>query len=287
MFQAIRRRIHVSPATAIATLALVFAMTGGAYAAKHYLITSTKQISPKVLAQLKGANGKNGATGPAGATGPGGLAGAAGAKGENGAAGSAGAKGTTGETGPKGATGAKGEQGIQGIQGNPGANGESVTGKTITSGGSKCGGQAGVEYTLKSATTEVCNGQTGFTKTLPSGETETGTYGFDVHAAGVVYEPFSFPIPLAAPLAGSTVHFIAETAAPGGGNDTTECKGTIAEPKATAGNLCMYETSQPVVTALGPTTLGKGGLVVVFFVSEIPAGTGEAASSGSWAVTAP
>lgn len=34
------------------TLALVFAMTGGAYAASKYLITSTTQISPRVLSQL-------------------------------------------------------------------------------------------------------------------------------------------------------------------------------------------------------------------------------------------
>ncbi|HEY5343386.1 MAG TPA: hypothetical protein VIJ66_06970, partial [Solirubrobacteraceae bacterium] len=73
MFSALRKRMHLSPATAIATLALVFAMTGGAYAAKHYLINSTKQISPKVLRALKGKNGKNGlngANGAAGAQGP-------------------------------------------------------------------------------------------------------------------------------------------------------------------------------------------------------------------------
>jgi hypothetical protein len=42
MFQGLRRRI--TPSMLISTLALVFAMTGGAYAAKHYLITSMKQI---------------------------------------------------------------------------------------------------------------------------------------------------------------------------------------------------------------------------------------------------
>ena len=49
-----------------------------------------------------------------------------------------------------------------------------MTGKSITSGGSKCAGQAGAEYTLKGTTTEVCNGQTGFTEKLPKGKTETG-----------------------------------------------------------------------------------------------------------------
>jgi hypothetical protein len=45
-------RRHLSYANVTATLALVFAMTGGALAANHYLLTSTKQISPKVLKQL-------------------------------------------------------------------------------------------------------------------------------------------------------------------------------------------------------------------------------------------
>jgi len=46
MFSAMRKRMRVSPTTMIATLALVLAMTGGAYAASRYVITSTKQISP-------------------------------------------------------------------------------------------------------------------------------------------------------------------------------------------------------------------------------------------------
>jgi hypothetical protein len=45
-------RRHVTYANVTATLALVFAMSGGALAAKHYLVNSTKQISPKVLGAL-------------------------------------------------------------------------------------------------------------------------------------------------------------------------------------------------------------------------------------------
>jgi hypothetical protein len=37
----------------VAALALVFAMSGGAYAASRYVITSTKQISLEVLESLK------------------------------------------------------------------------------------------------------------------------------------------------------------------------------------------------------------------------------------------
>src|SRR5437870_10064689 len=47
----------------LATLALVFAMSGGALAAHHYLINSTKQISPKVLKKIEGGHGSTGAAG--------------------------------------------------------------------------------------------------------------------------------------------------------------------------------------------------------------------------------
>jgi hypothetical protein len=111
MLSAIRR--HMTPATVIASLALVFAMTGGAYAAGKYLITSTKQISPKVLRSLKGASG---ARGPAGPAGPAGAAGAAGSAGNTGAAG---AKGENGAPGAKGENGAPGAPGKEGPTGQP------------------------------------------------------------------------------------------------------------------------------------------------------------------------
>jgi hypothetical protein len=83
-------------ANVAATLALVFAMGGSAVAASHYLITSKKQISPKVLKELKGANGPSGAAGAAGASG---------------------AQGPAGANGTNGTPGAKGDQGPEGIQG--------------------------------------------------------------------------------------------------------------------------------------------------------------------------
>jgi hypothetical protein len=79
-----------------ATLALVFAMSGGALAANHYLIHSTKQISPKVLKKLKGRTGKTGKTGATGATG---ATGKQGAQGKEGAGGKEGAQGKTGAEG--------------------------------------------------------------------------------------------------------------------------------------------------------------------------------------------
>ena len=83
-----RRRL--SYANVAATLALVLSTSGGALAASHYLINSTKQISPKVLKSLKGNKGRTGATGATGATGPTGATGATGGPGPQGKEGAAG-----------------------------------------------------------------------------------------------------------------------------------------------------------------------------------------------------
>jgi hypothetical protein len=93
------RRLVPSPAMVVAVLALVVAMGGTAAAATHYLLSSTKQISPKVLKQLKGNKGATGNTGAAGAQGP------------------AGAQGATGAQGPQGNQGIQGNQGPRGLQG--------------------------------------------------------------------------------------------------------------------------------------------------------------------------
>jgi hypothetical protein len=164
MFSRIRKRITF--ANIAMTLALLFAMSGGAYAAKKYLITSTKQISPTVLKALAGKPGPPGANG---------------VNGKDGAPGSPGAPGERGQSGEKGAPG------------------ESVSFKAVTD-KTKCAGLGGAEYTVAAKTALICNGQTGFTEALPTEKTETGTWGFHVHTSGAVLEKISFPIPLAAPL---------------------------------------------------------------------------------------
>ncbi len=116
MFQSLRKRIQVSPGTVIASLALVFAMTGGAYAAGRYVITSTKQISPKVLKSLTGKAGPAGAAGASGTNGTNGAAGGQGEKGPQGNPGNTGATGPEGPTGPAGAPGQNGEPG-HGVEG--------------------------------------------------------------------------------------------------------------------------------------------------------------------------
>ncbi len=107
-----RRRINYANVTA--TLALIFAMSGGALAASHYLISSTKQISPKVLKALKGRAGKTGATGPEG---PAGKAGSTGGTGATGATGATGFEGSEGKPGKQGPEGEKGEKGTTGLMG--------------------------------------------------------------------------------------------------------------------------------------------------------------------------
>jgi Collagen triple helix repeat (20 copies) len=121
MFSRIRKRFTYT--NVAMTLALVFAMTGGAYAAKHYVITSTNQISPKVLTALKG---KNGTAGSAGSAGPAGPAGPAGGKGETGAAGGPGAEG------PQGKEGREGKEGKQGPAGQTGYTAVLPSGATET-----------------------------------------------------------------------------------------------------------------------------------------------------------
>jgi len=94
-------RKRLTYANVTATLALVFAMSGGAMAANSYLINSTKQINPKVLKKLKGNAGKTGAPGTGGA------------------AGATGATGPQGKEGPQGKQGIRGEIGLEGIPGEP------------------------------------------------------------------------------------------------------------------------------------------------------------------------
>jgi hypothetical protein len=77
-------RRHLSYANVVATLALLFAMSGGALAAKRYLVNSTKQINPKVLKALEASVAR---------------------KVKPGAAGAVGKEGTTGKEGPAGKDG--------------------------------------------------------------------------------------------------------------------------------------------------------------------------------------
>lgn len=81
---------HFGAPGVIAVFALVFAMLGGAYAAKKsgFVITKLSQIKPSVRNQLKGNQGPQGAPGAKGDTGARGPQGPQGAPGATGAPGS-------------------------------------------------------------------------------------------------------------------------------------------------------------------------------------------------------
>jgi hypothetical protein len=267
-----RLRKHITPATVIATVALVFAMTGGAYAAGAFKISSTKQISPKVLKALKGANGKNGANGAAGAQGPAGPAGAVGPAGPGGAAGGAGAKGENGKDGKDGKDGKEGKEG-----------------SPWTDGG-----------TLPSKATET--GTWSFSGPGPSIGNIVLTH---------ISFPIQLPAPLEGSNCGQGgpchVHFITTTGEEIGGLKETQskaCKGTAAEPTAEPGNLCLYEQER----ALLGVEHEEGDIIItspgtpfpVAFPQESASGAGTTGAIiyfkgesetanfgyGSWAVTA-
>ena len=263
MFSAIRKRVTF--ANVAMTLALVFAMTGGAYAAKKYLITSTKQISPKVLKSLQG---KAGAQGPAGHAGP------------------------QGSPGAQGPAGAAGKDGAPGANGKDGANGESVASSTLKAGEEGCK-EGGSKFVVGAKTTTACNGEKGAkgaegnpwtpNGTLPSEATETGTWSFgpETREGLEIRSIASFPIPLAKAFGEKEVHIIEGTA-------TAECPGNSHEPAAAPGNFCLYveylqNATVGYVLTSGETVIGTGKAGAFAYLNL----TGvEAEGVGSWAVTA-
>lgn len=224
MFWRIRKRLTYTNVGV--TLALVFAMSGGAYAAGKFVITSTKQIKPNVLKQLQGKAGANGAAGPAG------------------------------PQGPAGANGKDGVNGKDGAGGKDGVNGTSVT-SAVEPKGANCA-EGGSKFTAASGTSYACNGKAGkegspWTAggTLPSGSTETGAWSIEgiANAEGELkMTSVSFAIPLKIPP--KKYGFV-----PVGGTTDAEisarCKGSAENPEAVAGNICLYE---------GGLVLFKGGL---------------------------
>ena len=291
MLSFVRRRFTY--ANVALTFALVFAMSGGALAASKFLITSTKQVKPSVLASLKGKAGASGAQGPAGVQGAQGPAGAAGAKGDNGAAG---ANGTNGEPGKEGASGTSGK------------NGKTVVAAAEGKGVNCPEGGSSFEVEGSGAKHYACNGSPWTpNNTLPPKATERGVWS----TRGLspveerVYPEISFPIPLGGAEGKGEgvdreihVHFIQfEEKAPVG------CTGgSNVDPIAEPGNLCIYATETleaKIIQATGPEPdepqltqmqnaggVGEGRLVgttgALLVVHEEGPG---AEALGDWAVT--
>ncbi len=273
MFSKIRNRFTYT--NAILTIALVFAMSGGAYAAKKYLITSTSQISPKVLKSLQGKTGANGTPGSPGAQG---AAGPAGAQGPQGPAGPGGPKGDTG-------TG--------------GTNGESVTATTLAK-GATCP-EGGAEFKVGTSKTHACNGKEGAPwtagGTLPEGKTETGVWALSEvtrkSKKDAVLIPVSFPIPLSAALDEHHVKVVQQGEV---GQAGEGCGGGSSEvPTAEPGFLCIYMGHSIGVERLTPTNLentsvigaGKTGTILLVRSEEEEHTEENTLAEGEFAVTAP
>jgi hypothetical protein len=206
MLNAIRRNLSVP--TAIAVVALVFAMTGGAFAAKDYAGSAT--ASKKAKRGPRGPQGKQGIQG---------------------------LQGPQGERGPTGPQGPKGDKGD--------------TGDPWTAGGF-----------------------------LPSGASLGGTWiagvGPELFAGkGAAAASISFGIPVQLP---PTIVIVKKGKE--GEEHAAECPGSVAIPKAAAGNLCLYtgEEAALELQAAIPTQVGA-------LISYL--GTPGTGSAGTWAVTAP
>jgi hypothetical protein len=254
MLSMIRRRITF--ANVAMTVALVFAMSGGAYAAGKFLITSTKQIKPSVLASLKGNAGKAGANGAQGPAGPAGPAGA------------------TGSQGPAGAVGAKGEAGAEGKAGKEGKAG--VAGSPWTAGG-----------TLPSGKTETGVWSFG---PFESNQPEDPTIFMDVPIAFTI--PLAAPLREGhahfIAVTGKEINFEFEEVT------STACLGTAAQPTAQpGGNLCIYAISLDNAVAGSPEiqdpaatnesgSAGTTGALLVLGTTKL----GRSSGFGTWAVTA-
>jgi hypothetical protein len=179
-----------------------------------------------------------------------------GSDGPQGAAGAPGPRGLTGPPGPQGASGPKGEQGTTGPAGPAGPAG--LRGDSFESG-------------------------------LPSGKTLRGIYEIADTAAAksvqdqttAISETYAAALP-AAP----QIHFVADGATP-----PAACPGSVADPEAAAGNLCVYESRNHGNLAedpdpfIDPSNQAEGTLGFGIEITADSAGLFD--SAGTWAVTAP
>jgi len=275
VFLVVGRRLTY--ANVVLTFALVFAMSGGAFAAKRYLITSNKQISPKVLKSLQGMAGKPGANGVSGSQG------------------AAGAVGAVGPAGPQGPAGPKGENGLEGV---------SVTGTESRAKIGPCK-EGGSEFKTASAVTFACNGEKGkegpagpLLEALPAGKTLRGAWaatgfgeaGFPNPGVGKVKTAVSFVFPLSFEPAR---HYIAKGEGAGEGKEAPsivsgECTGNSEKPGAAEGQLCVFGEDEENILAHTPSIFIKGnpGAAYGFAVGAVSENKGTLEMDGTWAVTA-
>ena len=245
-------RIHEKLGTAgfvISIIALFAALGGGAYAASGGLTGKQKKEVVKIAQTEAKKYGKTGPVGPAGPTGP------------------AGSKGAPGAT----------EKGEKGDSGNPGRNGEDGA---CSENNPSCILPSGA--TLTGDWSFVARGAETF-ETEVGGTTTTHTLG----VTGAYLE-INFPLSVPSLSDGSTPpasKFDPEQNYIGAGDpSTSECPGTVHEPEAAPGHVCVYAQSEGGVTGLPAnfTMNPQGGLILEMHLES----GAEAFGYGSWAVTA-
>lgn len=306
------RRIgkHINPASVLALVALVFAVTGGAYAASGSGSGSgsggggsVSHATARVAKSKKKpvSSGKPGPRGPQGPAGPVGVTGAA------------------GPAGPAGPAGSKGETGSAGSNGLSGSSGESV--KVAAASNSECPA-GGAKLSNGTGSEKVCDGAEGEPgpkgatgspwspeNKLPAGATETGAW--EIASSELVGKSMvNFPIEVSPAITAAHVVVIKEPTEEQAGKKEypaapTGCKGNADEPGAEKGYLCLFimrtekgstgyagltitNMSDPGNDKSGvPGTSGEVGLTGLRIgIRNLEAATEETHAIGTWAVTA-
>jgi len=194
-------------------------------------------------------------------------------------AGKPGAPGQPGAQGPAGPQGPAGKNGSSGTDGKNGTDGKSVVSTELPPGpGEECP-EGGYSFEVEGSGNEnfVCNGASS-TGPLRSGETITGSWSFSAAPGDT------------RPLA--SISYPREWENPTGElrwaiGSAVECPGTLSEPKAEPGFLCVYMkelvgTSQAFPEFHGVGNEGRSGAVMEFKAEATDASHGY----GVWVLTA-
>jgi hypothetical protein len=185
-----------------------------------------------------------------------------------------------------------------------------VTSESFTGNKEGCK-EGGSKFTVGGKTTIACNGEKGAKGTngtngaihgeepLPSGATETGVWSFDgiTKEAGLISVPVaSFAVQLSAALEEGAAHFINASgeevfgSVEGETRVSTVCTGTVENPKAQPGNLCVYAAEAvhallfngSIVSPSGGASAGKAGALMQVNLQGF-----NPHANGAWAVTGP
>jgi predicted lipoprotein with Yx(FWY)xxD motif len=259
-------RIHQRLGTVgfvISIVALVAALSGGAYAAGGGLTGKQKKEVEKIAKNVS----KPGKTGPSGPAGP------------------------TGATGPQGNAGASGV----GTEGKEGKAGKSVLLKNEEPSGCEAEGLTGYTYEVEGSgkENEVCSSvarAAALPSVLHEGQTETGAWTTNPIGEGEeAWAPISFPISLGAELDETHVIIVqGNNPVPANCNDGVEPPPSVTHPEAKIGYLCVFRapgTEVHVESIQNITESGSGASTTGAILNLFNEGSGAFRASGTFAVT--